>query len=191
VVYRRNDQARQIAQLEQKLNGIVSLLGTSHRSLDDGRNAITPESTGPTSSASISTSTPNDPRYAVPHGLPPAQGYQATSMTVESEPTVEVTSFAPSETSKTKSPDDLLDIFHRDMAHQVPFISLPSQMSAQALSRERPFLYSSIMTVASYHDSLHQLQMGRDLVKCLTDRLIILGEKSMDLLQGLLVYINW
>lgn len=77
------------------------------------------------------------------------------------------------------------------MVHQVPFITVPVQMSAQALSRERPVLYRAIMTVASYHDSVHQLQMGQELVRYIMEHLIVLGEKSLDLLQGLLVYINW
>lgn len=117
---------------------------------------------------------------AISQGLPPTQQY-------ELEPTL----FAPPDGIATKSPDDLLEIFRRDMADQVPFISVPGQMSAQALSREHPFLYRAIMTVASYHESVHQLQMGQDLVKYMTEHLIVLGEKSLDLLQGLLVYITW
>lgn len=101
------------------------------------------------------------------------------------------TLYSPSEGRLNKSPDELLDIFRRDMAHQAPFISVPVQMSAQALSRERPFLYRAIMTVASYHDSVHQLQMGQELVRYIMEHLIVLGEKSLDLLQGLLIYINW
>jgi hypothetical protein len=101
------------------------------------------------------------------------------------------TLYSPSEGRLNKSPDELLDIFRRDMAHQAPFISVPVQMSAPALSRERPFLYRAIMTVASYHDSVHQLQMGQELVRYIMEHLIVLGEKSLDLLQGLLVYINW
>ncbi|EED15316.1 conserved hypothetical protein [Talaromyces stipitatus ATCC 10500] len=178
---RRNDQARQIAQLEQKVNSLVSLLGASQQSLDNGMlNVITPESTGPTSSASVSMSAPLNPRQAISQDLPTTQQYE-----------LEPTSFAPPEGRPNKSPDDLLDNFRRDMAHQAPFISVPLQMSAQALSRERPFLYRAIMTVASYHDSVHQLQMGQELVKYMMEHLIVLSEKSLDLLQGLLVYINW
>lgn len=187
---RRNDQARQIAQLEQKLNGLASLLDPSHRSVDDGKpNAITPESIGLTPNVSISKSTSSDPRYAVAQSLPTSEGYKTiSSITHNSEPVIEGTSFA---TSKKKSQSDLLDLFRCDMAVQVPFISVSPQMPAEALSKERPFLYRSIITVASYHDSLCQLQMGQELVKSLTERLIVHGEKSMDLLQALLVYIYW
>lgn len=33
--------------------------------------------------------------------------------------------------------------------------------------------------------------MGQELVKCLTEHLVVRGEKNIDLLQGLLVYITW
>ena len=187
---RRNDQARQIAQLEQKLNDLTSLIGPANRSRDAGEsNVITPESTGPASSGSISTSTSIEPRYAVPQDLPTVQEYQGKALNPEHE--LEPTSFTSPARRNSKSPDDLLDIFLCDMAYQVPFVSVPSQISARALSRESPFLYRSIMTVASYHNSVHQLQLGQELVRYLIEHLIVLGEKNMDLLQGLLVYINW
>uniref|UniRef100_A0A093VAG9 Transcription factor domain-containing protein n=1 Tax=Talaromyces marneffei PM1 TaxID=1077442 RepID=A0A093VAG9_TALMA len=179
---RRNDQALKIIQLEQKLNSLVSLLGSSQQNQDHGAfNAITPESTGPTSSASESMSAPIQMRQPIPQCFPTTQQQYELGSPL----------FALPEGRTNKSPDDLLDIFRRDMAHQAPFISVPVQMSAQALARERPVLYRAIMTVTSYHDSVYQLHMGQELVKYMMERLILLGEKSLDLLQGLLIYINW
>jgi hypothetical protein len=159
--------------------------------------AITPESMGPSSSDSIPTSTLTDSEYVIFPKLAPAQeshamssmtpGSQSAAVAVDEHFGRESASFAP----VSKNSDELLNIFRRDMARQVPFISIPSQISAQALSRECPFLYRAIITVASYHDSLHQIQMGEELVKYLTEHLVMLGEKNIDLLQGLLVYITW
>jgi len=181
---RRNDHTRQIAQLQQKVDSLVSLLGASQQNLDNGAfTAITPESTGPTSSTSDSMSAPIYARQttAIPQCFP----------NITQQHGLDSTLYSPSEGRLNKSPDELLDIFRRDMAHQAPFISAPVHMSAPALSRERPFLYRAIMTVASYHDSVHQLQIGQELVRYIMEHLIVLGEKSLDLLHGLLVYINW
>lgn len=159
--------------------------------------AITPESTGPSSKDSILTSTlTGSGSIVLPHLTVTKDSHTMSSVTsdppspvvgvdeyVEPEPA----SFAPVD----KSPDELLNIFRCDMAQQVPFISIPPQISAQALSRERPFLHRAIITTASYHDSLRQIQMGQELVKCLTEHLVVRGEKNIDLLQGLLVYITW
>jgi hypothetical protein len=195
---RRNHQAGQIAQLERKLDGLVSLLGTSPQpAINREPTAITPESIGPSSRDPISTSTPTSPGHIIlpnlaltkeSHAMPSmTSGSPSPAVAVDEHFDLEATSFAP----VSKSPDELLNIFRCDMARQVPFISIPPQISAQALSRESPFFCRAIITVASYHDSLHQIQMGQELVKYLTEHLIVLGEKNMDLLQGRLVYIAW
>jgi hypothetical protein len=103
----------------------------------------------------------------------------------------ESTSLASVGTGIIADPNELLDIFRRDLARQVPFISLPAHITAQILSEERPFLYRAIITVASYHDSVHQIALGQELVKYLMEHLLLLGEKNLDLLQGLLVYVSW
>jgi hypothetical protein len=64
-------------------------------------------------------------------------------------------------------------------------------MNAQRLSEDRPFLYEAIIFAASYHDSVHHLELGQQFIKDVTEHLVILGEKSLDLLQGLLVYTSW
>jgi hypothetical protein len=86
------------------------------------------------------------------------------------------------------NPDALLNIFKNSLARLVPFISIPSAMSAENLSRERPFLYRAIIAVASFHNSVHQVGLYQELIRHLMERLLILGEKNIDLLQGLLVF---
>lgn len=152
---------------------------------------------GPSSSDSIPTSTQTDSEYVIlPHLAPTQESHAISSMTpgLQSEAVAVDEHFSHKSASSepvSKNPEDLLSIFRRDMARQVPFISIPPQISAQALSQENPFLYRAIITVASYHDSLHQIQLGQELVKYLTEHLVMLGEKNIDLLQGLLVYITW
>jgi hypothetical protein len=81
--------------------------------------------------------------------------------------------------------------FRRQLARQVPFISLPSDLTTEALSKKRPFLYRAIIVVASYHDSVRQIELGGEFVRHLTEHLIFLGERNLDILQALLVYISW
>jgi hypothetical protein len=93
--------------------------------------------------------------------------------------------------SANPTPDELLNIFRQNLAWQVPFVLIPPGMNAQRLSEDRPFLYQAIVFAASYHDSLHQLELGQQFIKDVTEHLVILGEKSLDLLQGLLVHTSW
>lgn len=111
---------------------------------------------------------------------------QAVPMVTANEP-----SLSFDRPSEEMLPDELLDIFRENLARSTPFVLIPSEMNAQTLSTEKPFLYRAILTVASYHDSVHQIALGQQFIKDVTEYLILQGQKSLDLLQGLLVYISW
>lgn len=89
------------------------------------------------------------------------------------------------------SPDELLNIFRQKLARQVPFVFVPPQMSAQKLSEEKPFLYQAIKFAASFHDSVHQLDLSQQFIRDVMERLIIRGDRTLDMLQGLLVHTSW
>jgi hypothetical protein len=90
-----------------------------------------------------------------------------------------------------KDPDGMLSTFQDRMASQVPFVVIPQGMTAGILRREKPFLYMAVMMVASFEDTGTQLALGRKGLEHMVERLILRGEKSMDLLQGLLIYLSW
>lgn len=83
----------------------------------------------------------------------------------------------------------LLLEFRTQMAAQLPFVVIPDAAS-QSLRRERPMLWKAIMTAASVHDPLRQEVLGRKLMEEFSTRLLLRGEKSLDLLQALLVHIT-
>ena len=89
-----------------------------------------------------------------------------------------------------RDPDGLLDLFRAELARQVPFITIP-HINAKDFARERPFLYRAIITAASYHDSVGQIALGQEFLKYLTEHLVFMGKKDLDMLQGLMVYITW
>lgn len=96
-----------------------------------------------------------------------------------------------SRTPWSPSPDELLDIFRQKLSQQASFVIVPAQMNAQALSEQKPFLYKAIIFAASYHDSVHQLALGQQFIRDITEQVVILGLHNIDLLQGLLVYVSW
>ena len=55
----------------------------------------------------------------------------------------------------------------------------------------RPFLLLAAVTAASSKYPQLQMAFNEDLKDTLGQRLISDGEKSLDLLQGLLVHLNW
>ena len=83
----------------------------------------------------------------------------------------------------------LLDTY-RIMVDFFPFVPLPKDCFCQDLVQDRPMLMFAVLTVASY-DLVHlQLALSRAFRKIVMVK-IMNGERNLDMLQGLLVFIAW
>jgi hypothetical protein len=83
----------------------------------------------------------------------------------------------------------LLDTY-RHMVDFFPFVTLPKDYSCHELVTHRPILMFAVLTVASYESTSLQQTLSREFRKVAMVK-ILNGEKSLDLLQGLLVFIAW
>lgn len=79
---------------------------------------------------------------------------------------------------------------YRTMSDYFPFVTLPKDCSFRDLLQQRPMLMFAVLTVASYDSVLLQLTLSREFRKVVTVK-VMNGEKSLDLLQGLLIFIAW
>ena len=84
----------------------------------------------------------------------------------------------------------LLNRWRDQVAPLFPFIIVPPSHSAQDLQRDRPFLLRAILCVAS-HDCCQQLAVGKWIVSQLAERVVVNGERNLDLFLGLLTYSGW
>jgi hypothetical protein len=80
---------------------------------------------------------------------------------------------------------------YRLEAYNFSFVVLHSATSIDLLRRKRPFLLLSILTFSAQDYPSLQRKLEEELKVTLATKAIIRGEKSLDLLQGLLVYLNW
>lgn len=87
--------------------------------------------------------------------------------------------------------DTILLEFKKHMTEQFPFIVIPSDSTPRSLKYDRPLLWKAIMVAASHGDPKRQLTLGSELMEDLITRLLFRTEKSLDLLQGLLIFIAW
>lgn len=85
----------------------------------------------------------------------------------------------------------LLIEFRTQMAPQFPFVVIPPDSTAEGLRREKPMLWKAVMTAASYHKPIRQEAMGWKLMEEFSTRLLMKAEKSLDLLQAMLVHLAW
>lgn len=72
-----------------------------------------------------------------------------------------------------------------------PFVSIPENTSAEKLCQKWPFLLLSILVVSSVDEPLLQKSLDERFRKVLATRVVMQGEKSLDYLHGLLVYLAW
>ena len=89
-----------------------------------------------------------------------------------------------------KQAEQLLLSF-RSKAPFFPFVHIPPEATVPSLSRKSPFLLLAILTVASSPDPKLHHQMDHEFRRILSSKVIVEGQKSLDYLQGLLVYIAW
>jgi hypothetical protein len=64
-------------------------------------------------------------------------------------------------------------------------------MSARDLCTDNPFLCRAIMVVASCKNVARQIVLRKDFLRELCEKVLIESQKSLDILQGLLVFVAW
>jgi hypothetical protein len=72
-----------------------------------------------------------------------------------------------------------------------PFVSIPAHTTAEKLCQKWPFLLLSILVISSGDEPILQKSLDERFRKVLATRVVMQGEKSMDYLHGLLVYLAW
>jgi hypothetical protein len=72
-----------------------------------------------------------------------------------------------------------------------PFVNVPVDATVPQLSKKSPFLLLAILNSAAIDDPYLYHQMEHEFKRVLSGKIIVEGKKSLDFLQGLLVYIAW
>ncbi|GKZ34464.1 hypothetical protein AbraIFM66950_004739 [Aspergillus brasiliensis] len=86
--------------------------------------------------------------------------------------------------------EELLSHFRQQKAY-FPFIEVPEEATAASMAASQPFLLLAILTVSLTRRPLLQRRLDERFRRVLSERIIFHGEKSMDYVQGLLVYMAW
>lgn len=79
----------------------------------------------------------------------------------------------------------------RHKAPLFPFVTISESDTVASLSRSSPFLLLAILTVASGMDTPLNHQMDHEFRRVLSSKVVADGQKSLDFLLGLLIYIAW
>lgn len=83
-----------------------------------------------------------------------------------------------------------LEIFRTRMVPMFPFIVIPAHVTPEQLRQEKPFLYLNISMVAC-QNAPRQRQIAGIAKEYVAEHIVLGGEHSLDLLEGLLVHLAW
>lgn len=137
---------------------------------------------------------------AIENIMPPLNQGTFSSMETSRYPTPSLTASSRSVASEVPRPmtsartltlaqaEELLESF-RSRCSFFPFVLFRPGSSVQSLSRESPFLLLAILTIASGFDMQLQTQMNQEFKRVLSSEVVMEGRKSLDFLQGLLIYL--
>jgi hypothetical protein len=89
-----------------------------------------------------------------------------------------------------EDPDVLLTVYRTEMHPNFPYIVIGNSTSASDLRRDRPTLFTAVMAVTT-RNSAQQAKLGNQVVQQVSDRLLVRGERNLDILLGILTYASW
>jgi hypothetical protein len=95
------------------------------------------------------------------------------------------------EPGRKSTADDQLRAFQGSMASYFPFVVIPEGVPAESLKATKPFLYDNIMMVTSYSKVFRQSSSRSMIIRSFTEQVLLQGKKSLDLLQGIVVFAAW
>ncbi len=87
--------------------------------------------------------------------------------------------------------NELIQTYQSETANQSPFVILPPGITASDLRRKSPLLYNAVILATSSHHPARQAFYEKQIVEVVTDQLLIRNNKSLELLQSILLVITW
>ncbi|KAF2841851.1 hypothetical protein M501DRAFT_355129 [Patellaria atrata CBS 101060] len=202
-----------VARLEQKLDGIMSLLSSHEEQAvatphvnpsvrnRENQDCIIPNRSNSLhgqrsaqSQGNFGASNSSKGQALLRNSVAHSQGYSVFGL--HTPPVSE----GQSPSTLAQFPDDLMSwseaealfaSFKNTSSQYFPFVPVSDEISAAELFEKKPFLFRVICLTASYEDIPKSTKLGEWLMHNISDQLLLKGEKNMDLLQGLLVFIGW
>lgn len=86
---------------------------------------------------------------------------------------------------------DLFLRYTNQMVHNLPGIILPPTTTVAELRRTKPILFHAIMAAASGENNSLQRVLQKELMYLFAEKVIVTGEKSLELVQALCVAVIW
>ncbi|KAF4505480.1 hypothetical protein G6O67_007425 [Ophiocordyceps sinensis] len=192
---KRQSKPSRTAQIEERLNGLVNLLQASGElnpgELNPGRPMHHAPSNGPALDPSPSRRETPSASSTISHQPEYASWAIPESYNSHAIPACLCRPGSGGAPPPPDSDDVLLDLYRNEMQPVYPFVIVPPTCSASALHARRPFLMSAIRMVASFRSLRSMRAQMCHLMTHISDHVLMRSERSLDLLQGIIVMLGW
>ncbi|KAK4084370.1 uncharacterized protein Triagg1_850 [Trichoderma aggressivum f. europaeum] len=182
------------AQIEERLNGLVSLLKASGE-LSGAQSD--PHSQDDNEDLGTEGSSDRPSPFSSPSSAIPSISNQGNTWIIDPS----YNSFTPKscichpDTMEAPPPPEsdevLLDFYRKSLQPVHPFVVIPPNVSAAVLAARRPFLMAAVRMVSSFRSIRSMRAQMYHLMKHLADHMLIRSEKSLDLLLGIIVMLGY
>jgi hypothetical protein len=172
-VKKRAKEKSRVAQLEKRLDAFSNLLATMQK---PSPNEIVPSFPTPSSLPAVDAEL--EPPTIFGNCNEVAKSYETDQALPYSEP-------------DASQEEELLDGFRQNMNYFFPFVILPSRVSAASMRKSRPHLLRSCLFASSRRFPTWQRQLAQTILRHISEGMLLCGERSLDLLQGILVFMTW
>jgi hypothetical protein len=85
----------------------------------------------------------------------------------------------------------LLNDYRRMSADNFPYVIIPNAYPIATLVEERPMLAQAVLIAATWRSPERQRALKNKFLEDFTERYFLKSERSLDLLQALMVYFGW
>lgn len=86
---------------------------------------------------------------------------------------------------------DLFIRYKEHMLRHLPAVVFPPSLSVMELRRSKPYLFLAIMAAASAQTHSLQKVLQRELMELFAEKIVIVGEKNLELIQALHIAVIW
>lgn len=185
-----------VAQLEQKLDGLVTLFTSQQVAADEGGgerpsfSSARPSINLPTPNGSGSA-TSNDYVSPISDGRRGPSRSATDTVVISSGQLSRVPPISEAFSLQVEDGRGLLDTFYVRHLPYFPFAVLPANETVEDLQKQKPFLWKVIRCVASTRDLKLQEALGVEIMEEVCSRCLMKTDRSLELLQGILVFSAW
>jgi hypothetical protein len=192
---KRSSKSR-VAELESKLDQLIARVDQSRVNKDDS--GTQQEGLFGGSPFATSTAQSHDSCFSVPTtGGVPDSGFDSSSTPLDfyaCYPRIHADQSAPDvllSCGISISAADRFLLRFRNMSAYFPFVLIPEEATVLSMSHDRPFLCIAALAAAASSEKILQKRLEQSFRTAILQKIMLDNERSLDLLQGLLVYLAW